>query len=45
MIACAASAMAPYELKEGFRKSYERVKEIWRNALQNGVRDLPAEEL
>jgi membrane protein required for colicin V production len=39
------AAMAPYEVKEGFRKSYDRVKEIWRNAIHQGVRELPSQEL
>jgi len=35
------SAVAPHELKDGFRKSYEQVKTIWGNALKRGIRDLP----
>jgi uncharacterized membrane protein required for colicin V production len=30
------AAMAPYEIKEGFRKSYEQVKSAWERALRNG---------
>jgi membrane protein required for colicin V production len=39
------SAMAPYELKEGFRRSYAKVKDIWKRTLDRGVRELPAQEL
>jgi membrane protein required for colicin V production len=35
------AAMAPHELKEGFRKSYEQVKTVWGNALKKGIRELP----
>jgi membrane protein required for colicin V production len=38
------AAMAPHELKDGFRKSYEQVRTIWRNALKNGIRELPYTE-
>jgi membrane protein required for colicin V production len=38
-------AMAPHEVKTGFRDSYDRVKEMWQNAIRKGVRDLPAQEL
>jgi membrane protein required for colicin V production len=38
-------ALAPYELKEGFRTSYKKIKEIWQEAVRKGVRELPAEEL
>ncbi|HTX37991.1 MAG TPA: CvpA family protein [Bryobacteraceae bacterium] len=31
-------AMAPYELKEGFHRSYVQVKEAWEQALQKGIR-------
>jgi membrane protein required for colicin V production len=34
-------AMAPRELKEGFRKSYDQVKSAWSDALVNGIRKLP----
>lgn len=30
-------AMAPHELKEGFRKSYAQVKQAWEKALEKGV--------
>jgi len=35
------AAMAPHELKDGFRKSYEQVKSIWGEALKRGIRGLP----
>jgi membrane protein required for colicin V production len=35
------AAVAPHELKDGFRKSYEQVKTIWGNALKKGIRGLP----
>jgi len=38
------AAMAPHELKDGFRRSYEQVKTIWRSALNNGIRELPYAE-
>ena len=28
------AALAPYELKEGFRKTYAQVKSAWQNAVQ-----------
>ncbi len=36
-------AMAPYELKQGFHRSYAQVKEAWEQALQKGIRK-PAPE-
>ncbi len=35
------ATVAPYELKDGFRKSYEQVKSIWGTALKKGIRGLP----
>lgn len=35
------AALAPHELREGFRKSYEQVKTVWGNALKKGIRELP----
>jgi membrane protein required for colicin V production len=35
------AAMAPYELKEGFRKTYERVKTAWAEAARKGIRGGP----
>jgi len=34
---------APYEVKEGFRRSYEQVKKLWADAVRRGVRKLPEE--
>jgi len=31
------ASMAPYELKEGFRKSYAQVKEAWSSAIEKGT--------
>jgi membrane protein required for colicin V production len=33
-----AAAMAPHELKQGFRKRYAQVKAIWGRALERGAR-------
>jgi membrane protein required for colicin V production len=33
------AAMAPHELKEGFRKTYAQVKAAWGKALEHGIRD------
>ncbi|HTT64769.1 MAG TPA: CvpA family protein [Bryobacteraceae bacterium] len=35
------AAVAPHELKDGFRKSYEQVKTVWGNALRKGIRAVP----
>jgi hypothetical protein len=35
------AAMAPHELKEGFRKTYAQVKSAWGNALEKGIRSVP----
>jgi membrane protein required for colicin V production len=37
--------IAPRELKDGVQASYERVKKIWSEALDKGVRRLPAEPI
>jgi len=37
----ACASMAPYELREGFRNSYEEVRTIWRGSLRKGSRLLP----
>jgi membrane protein required for colicin V production len=34
----AFAAMAPHELKEGFRRTYDQVKSAWGKALQEGIR-------
>jgi membrane protein required for colicin V production len=36
-----AAAMAPHDLKEGFRRTYAQVKAAWRDALEKGIRQLP----
>jgi membrane protein required for colicin V production len=36
------AAMAPHELKEGFRKTYAQVKAAWSDALEKGIRKLPS---
>jgi membrane protein required for colicin V production len=35
------AAMAPHELKEGFRKTYAEVKTAWGSAIQKGLRSGP----
>lgn len=37
-------AMAPHELKEGFRRSYGQVKEAWERTLQKGIRKTAPEK-
>lgn len=39
------AAAAPYELKEGFRQSYEKVREAWAEMLKKGIRGLGGQEL
>ena len=39
------ATMAPRELREGFKKHYDRVKSIWDDALKKGVRTLPEAEV
>jgi len=34
-------AVAPYELKDGFRKTYARVKSAWAEAARKGIRGAP----
>jgi membrane protein required for colicin V production len=38
------AAMAPHELKEGFRRTYEQVRSAWNNALDHGIQDGPGGE-
>jgi hypothetical protein len=33
------AALAPHELKEGFRNTYSLVKKAWGKALEHGIRD------
>ena len=35
------AALAPHELKEGFRKTYARVKAAWEEAARKGIRGRP----
>ena len=35
------AAMAPHELKEGYRRTYAQVKAAWSDALEKGIRTLP----
>ncbi|MGH9630835.1 MAG: CvpA family protein [Bryobacteraceae bacterium] len=37
------SSITPFELKEGFRRSYEQVKKIWSNSVKEAPKHLPAE--
>jgi membrane protein required for colicin V production len=39
-----AAAMAPYELKQGFRKNYSRVKTAWEKRTRQAVRSGPDRE-
>jgi membrane protein required for colicin V production len=39
------ASIAPYELKEGFRKTYASVRQIWRESVQGNIRELPAAKL
>jgi len=39
------AAMAPHELKEGFRRTYAQVKAAWSGALEKGIRKLPNGEM
>jgi membrane protein required for colicin V production len=35
------AALAPYDLKEGFHKTYDQVKGAWGAAIDKGIRSLP----
>jgi uncharacterized membrane protein required for colicin V production len=35
------AAMAPHDLREGFRRTYTQVKAAWSAALEKGIRQLP----
>ena len=35
------AALAPHELREGFRRTYEQVKSAWTDALKKGMRRMP----
>jgi membrane protein required for colicin V production len=38
------AAMAPHEVREGFRKTYAEVKSAWGKTLENGIRKLDSPE-
>jgi len=38
------SAMAPYELRQGFRHTYGQVKSAWAEAVRKGIRGIPGTE-
>jgi membrane protein required for colicin V production len=40
-LARGVAAVAPYDLKEGFRRTYTQVKAAWGNAIDKGIRSLP----
>lgn len=42
-VAHVVSSIAPFELKEGFRKTYAQVKSAWGRAMEHGVPSLPGE--
>ncbi len=44
-VADAISRLAPYELKEGFHRTYEQLQEVWRSAVKSGAKALPSSEL
>jgi len=39
------ASIAPHEVKEGFKQSYEKVKELWAEAIKKGPRGLSGQEL
>jgi len=38
------AAMAPHEIRDGFRKSYAQVKSVWEKGFEDGLRKLPGGE-
>jgi len=38
------AAMAPHEFREGFQKSYAKVRTAWENALKHGLPNAPKED-
>ena len=38
------AAMAPHDMKEGFRKTYAQVKSVWEKSFEDGLRKLPSGE-
>jgi membrane protein required for colicin V production len=41
----AVAAATPYEVREGFRKSYGKLREAWTGAMKRNARRLPADKL
>lgn len=39
------AALAPYEVKEGFRRSYEKVTELWAETLKKGLPGVRGQQL
>jgi hypothetical protein len=35
------AAMAPHEMKEGFRRTYEQARKAWEKALDIGLQSVP----
>ena len=44
-VARVMAAAAPYEVKEGFRQSYEKVKELWAETMKKGIKGLGQQAL
>ncbi|MBI1897760.1 MAG: CvpA family protein [Acidobacteria bacterium] len=40
-----AAALTPYELKDGFRRRYEDIQKLWKDATKRNKKKLPAQEL
>ena len=38
------AAVAPHELKEGFRRTYDQMKTVWGDAIKKGIRGMPNSE-
>ncbi len=43
-VAHVVSSIAPYELKEGFRRTYAQVKSAWGRAVEHGIPSLPGDK-
>ncbi len=41
----AMAALAPHDLKEAFRQSYEKVKELWDATMKKGLHKPPSQEI
>ncbi|MSV27465.1 MAG: CvpA family protein [Bryobacterales bacterium] len=44
-VAHAVSRIAPYELREGFHRTYEQLQNIWHGTVKGGARVLPGSEM